>query len=160
MREPSSPGPRTPTPDRRRPRRRATAGGRAGAVRLPPLAAGTVVRQRLHQRLDDAVDRPVTLVAAPPGAGKTMLLSAWLDARAHPGPVAAAWVAFDRSCDSLGDVWARFVAAFGGAALRGAAPATVERMAERVAAAVEAAPGRAPFVLVVDDLQDAEGAAA
>lgn len=115
---------------------------------------------RLHQRLDTAVDRPVTLVAAPPGAGKTMLLSAWLDARAHPGPGAAAWVAFDRSCATLGDVWARFVAAFGGGALRGAAPASAERMAERVAAAVEARPGRAPFVLVVDDLQDAEGAAA
>ncbi|WP_027008080.1 LuxR C-terminal-related transcriptional regulator [Conexibacter woesei] len=110
--------------------------------------------------MDDAVDRPVTLVAAPPGAGKTMLLSAWLDARAHPGPAAAAWVAFDRSCADLGDVWARFVAAFGGGALRGAAPATPERLAERVAAAVEARPGRAPFVLVVDDLQDAEGAAA
>jgi LuxR family maltose regulon positive regulatory protein len=121
---------------------------------------GAIVRPRLHQRLDDAVDRPVTLVAAPPGAGKTMLLSAWLDTRAHPGTAAAAWIALDRSCRELGDVWARFVAAFGPGALRGAAPASAERFAERVAGAVEAAAGRdAPFVLVVDDVQDAEGAA-
>ncbi|WP_272472594.1 LuxR C-terminal-related transcriptional regulator [Baekduia alba] len=116
-----------------------------------------MVRARLHQRLDQAVDRPVTLVAAPPGAGKTMLLAAWLDAREHSGSAAAAWVSLDRDAVALPGLWARLVAALGPGTLRGAAPATPERVAERLLSAAEAKPGRAPLVVVLDDLQDADG---
>src|SRR3954453_3143367 len=110
MRQPADPGSRTPTAPRepKRSRRRATP--RPGS-RLPRPPAGTVVRARLHQRLDVAVDRPVTLVAAPPGAGKTMLLAAWLDARAHAGQAAAAWVGLDRDAAALPGLWALLVEA-------------------------------------------------
>ncbi|HEY6758036.1 MAG TPA: LuxR C-terminal-related transcriptional regulator [Baekduia sp.] len=159
MREPSSPGSRAPTAPREpvtRSRRRATP--RLGD-RLPRPPAGTLVRARLHQRLDDAVARPVTLVAAPPGAGKTMLLAAWLSARARAGSGAAAWVALDGEAAALPALWARLVEGLGPATLRGAAPATPERVAERLLHVAETRPGRGPLVLVLDDLQDAGGPA-
>ena len=48
---------------------------------IPP---GTVPRPRLVARLSLAIHRPLTLVSAPAGFGKTMLLDAW--AARYPGP--------------------------------------------------------------------------
>jgi len=49
----------------------------------PPLApAYAVDRAALRRRLDDALVRPVTLIVAPAGAGKSVLLAQW--ARTHP----------------------------------------------------------------------------
>jgi LuxR family transcriptional regulator, maltose regulon positive regulatory protein len=38
--------------------------------------------------LDAGVQGPVTLIAAPPGAGKSALVSSWVAERTPPGPVA------------------------------------------------------------------------
>jgi LuxR family transcriptional regulator, maltose regulon positive regulatory protein len=43
----------------------------------PTSPLGIVRRERLHSALDAAIDRPLTVVAAPAGWGKTILLSAW-----------------------------------------------------------------------------------
>jgi LuxR family maltose regulon positive regulatory protein len=43
------------------------------------VARGLVDRQDLLQRLDRAVTKRVTVISAPPGAGKTSLLRAWAD---------------------------------------------------------------------------------
>jgi LuxR family maltose regulon positive regulatory protein len=46
-----------------------------------PSGAGLIARPRLFERLDQAGGRGVVWVCAPPGAGKTSLLSTWLQAR-------------------------------------------------------------------------------
>ena len=45
----------------------------------PTLFSEYVARPRLIQRLDAATTRPVTLVVAPTGYGKTTLLAAWCE---------------------------------------------------------------------------------
>ena len=69
----------------------------------PPLAPpALVLRARLHQRLDEAVLGPLTLVAAGPGAGKTVLLSSW----AAGSDMATAWVSLDARDDDPARLWA------------------------------------------------------
>ncbi len=46
-----------------------------------PRLYDTVPRERLFACLDDNQRLPVTLVAAPPGAGKTTLVASWLESR-------------------------------------------------------------------------------
>ena len=50
-----------------------------------PRAARTVARTRLYKRLDQAKNRPVTWLTGPPGAGKTTLVSSYLNARRLKG---------------------------------------------------------------------------
>ena len=52
-----------------------------------------VVRRRLHELLDEGAQRVLTLISAPPGAGKTVLLASWIAAGGPPGPVA--WLSLD-----------------------------------------------------------------
>src|SRR5260370_4710665 len=60
-----------------------------------PMTSGTLIsRPRFHSLLDESLKYPLTLVSAPAGFGKTMLLSCWapsLEAR-HP---LVAWVSLD-----------------------------------------------------------------
>src|SRR5690349_17301030 len=58
-------------------------------VPAPPPKA--VPRPRLIERLDAGLRRPLTLISAPAGFGKTTLISAWTAER--PGPVA--WLSLD-----------------------------------------------------------------
>jgi LuxR family maltose regulon positive regulatory protein len=46
-----------------------------------PRQFDTIPRERLFERLDGQQALPVTLVAAPPGAGKTTLVASWLESR-------------------------------------------------------------------------------
>jgi LuxR family transcriptional regulator, maltose regulon positive regulatory protein len=69
---------------------------------LPPLF---VSRPRLLTALDEADEAALTLVAAGPGAGKTVLLSDW--ARRRPGPVA--WLALTREDDDPRRFWRLFL---------------------------------------------------
>lgn len=50
-----------------------------------PRLHEAVARERLFARLDEAASLPVTLVAAPPGAGKTTLVASYLENRQLPG---------------------------------------------------------------------------
>ena len=50
-----------------------------------PRLFDTIARERLFARLDDHQRSPVTLVAAPPGAGKTTLVASWLESRKRGG---------------------------------------------------------------------------
>jgi LuxR family maltose regulon positive regulatory protein len=52
------------------------------AYQLPPEPAGLVRRTRLERLLDEGVRGPLTLVSAPAGTGKTVLVSSWA-ARGH-----------------------------------------------------------------------------
>jgi LuxR family maltose regulon positive regulatory protein len=58
------------------------------APRVPPHVIG---RSRLRELLNEGADRPLTLLSAPAGWGKTVLLAEWaLTSEGAPGPVA--WV--------------------------------------------------------------------
>lgn len=79
----------------------------ATKITIPPVRTGLVARPRLTIRLEDALDHRVTLLASPPGYGKTTLLSAWLAARGHP----AAWLALDEHDNDPVRFWSYLCAA-------------------------------------------------
>jgi LuxR family maltose regulon positive regulatory protein len=60
---------------------------------LPPEQPGIIVRDRLLAALDAGIRRPLTLISAPPGAGKTALLGSWIASGRAPGSVA--WLSLD-----------------------------------------------------------------
>ena len=63
----------------------------------PPVPADHVPRTELLKRLDKHLDRPMVLVSAPAGYGKSTLASFWLEQCKKPG----AWLSLDESDDSL-----------------------------------------------------------
>lgn len=65
----------------------------ATKLRVPPPRSNNVSRPQLIARLNEGLARPVTLLSAPPGFGKTTLLSLWLDQLAAPTQVA--WITLD-----------------------------------------------------------------
>ena len=68
-----------------------------------------VTRQRLLGLLDDGVRGPLTLLAAPPGYGKTILLTSWATGAGPPGPVA--WVRAGQGDQHPPRFWAQVLAA-------------------------------------------------
>ena len=66
-----------------------------------------VHRPRLNDQLNCSSDRPLTLVTAPAGYGKSILVSAWLSICERP----SAWLSLDETVDDLGAFLAHFVAA-------------------------------------------------
>ncbi len=81
----------------------------ASKLTVAPSAGGTVSRPRLFERLDAGTAGPVTLVSAPAGWGKTLLLSSWSHARDEsPG-----WLSVEPG-DTEGRLWAYLRAAVRG----------------------------------------------
>ncbi|HYF94528.1 MAG TPA: LuxR C-terminal-related transcriptional regulator [Symbiobacteriaceae bacterium] len=74
---------------------------------LPPLRPGLVPRPRLTRRLADGLQRPITLISAPAGFGKTTLLSEWRAAAEVP----VAWLALDQHDNDPVRFWTYVVAA-------------------------------------------------
>ena len=74
-------------------------------LRVPPVRANLVARPKLIVRLDQAlaIDPSVLLLTAPPGYGKTTLLSAWLqpllpDSESTAGSrLKVAWLSLDEA---------------------------------------------------------------
>ena len=62
-------------------------------IYLPKVRCGLVPRPRLEERLNRGAELKLTLVSAPAGFGKTMLLAEWLDFSRH----LTAWVSLDQS---------------------------------------------------------------
>src|SRR5436309_15659063 len=58
---------------------------------IPPLRPNVVIRPRLIERLNEGLQRKLTLIAAPAGFGKTTLLSAWVAGCGR----AVAWLSLD-----------------------------------------------------------------
>jgi LuxR family maltose regulon positive regulatory protein len=77
-----------------------------GSHRAPVWSHKICRRPRLEHRLDDAIEHTLTLVCAPPGSGKTALVSDWISER--PALVTA-WVTVDHR-NSDGDQLIRDVA--------------------------------------------------
>ena len=122
-----------------------------------------VPRPRLLDLLEAGTQRPLTLLAAPPGAGKTVLLASWVASGGAPGPVA--WVTVDPADDDPARLWAHVLAALRetGAVPADGPPAGLDpppkEAVERFLALLinrldELA---TPVVLVLDDLHEAAG---
>ncbi len=95
-------------------RRRTTAGTRSTVLRskieAPKPGPDRVRRPRLVARLDAASGLPLTVVSAPPGFGKTTLLSQWV---AQRPPGATAWVSLDEDDNDPVRLWSHVCAALG-----------------------------------------------
>lgn len=63
----------------------------------PAIVGNHVDRGHLLERLQQRIQRPLTLIAAPAGYGKSMLASYWLEASSCP----SAWVSLDRDDNDL-----------------------------------------------------------
>jgi LuxR family maltose regulon positive regulatory protein len=116
-----------------------------------------VSRPRLLHSLDAGVQGPLTLLAAPAGAGKTALLSSWIAAGQAPGPVA--WLSLDGDDADRRRFWRAVLAtlshATGDARMRALAVSPREPMDMDLVlpALVDALDARDnPVVLVLDDL--------
>ena len=72
----------------------------------PPLTEDYVPRRLLHTRLEQITQRPLTLVSAPAGYGKSTLLSAWLEHIDCCG----AWLTLDEYDNDLGSFEAYLLA--------------------------------------------------
>src|SRR5689334_2439031 len=75
----------------------------AAALAVPPAPAGAVRRPRLEARLDDGVQGPLTLVSAPAGTGKTVLVSSW--AAALEPRWTAVWLSLHDAAVAPGTFW-------------------------------------------------------
>ena len=137
----------------RRPARIEAVAHRSGRVD-PMLGPGRLVdRPRLVARLQEAAEGPLTILAAPAGYGKSVVLAQWEAQR--PGPVAHVAL---RPTDGAAGIAARLVAALGelgapvdpaGAATVGDGPHLGEACVTAMAEGIEAVDGG---VLVVDGL--------
>src|ERR1700745_3077211 len=68
-------------------------------------ARAVVPRPRLYALLDAGAERALTLVSAPAGSGKTVLVRAWVRERAVPGAGPVAWAAVDSEEWDATDFW-------------------------------------------------------
>ncbi|MBB5788976.1 LuxR C-terminal-related transcriptional regulator [Jiangella mangrovi] len=98
-------------------------------LRVPRMPASVVPRTRLLRDLEaaEAEGRALTLVSAPAGAGKTMLLAQWWR-RLRPAGIPAAWLALDDHDDDPFVLWSGLLRACG-RAVRGIDPAAEVRLA-------------------------------
>jgi len=128
--------------DGRSPRRRADA-----RLTVPAALRGLVARERLFRMVDAGTTVPLTLVCAPAGSGKTVLVSSWAASRPGGPP---AWVSLDE--DDLGDgsIWPLAAEAL---ARHGVGPVAVPHDGGRaflVALGGALCPLEEPVVLVLD----------
>lgn len=78
-------------------------------LHLPSPGENFVPRPRLLHRLDQIARYRLALVAAPPGFGKTTLLSEWIESNALPYHVA--WVSLDEDDNDPSRFWSYVIAA-------------------------------------------------
>ena len=124
---------------------------------FPPELPTIIVRRRLLDALDAATQRPLTLISAPPGAGKTALLGSWIGAGNPPGAVA--WLSLDGADADRRRFWRAVLEALHRAGAGDAVAALAAHPQGRVdrltAALVTALDGRdEPVVLVLDDFHE------
>ena len=74
---------------------------RTTKVSPPQQQQKEVLRPRLLAMLDQAIERPVTLICAGPGSGKTVLVNQWARARSH----GVVWVSLDPEDDREARFW-------------------------------------------------------
>ncbi|HLF29010.1 MAG TPA: LuxR C-terminal-related transcriptional regulator [Anaerolineae bacterium] len=134
---------------------------------IPPLNAQRVARPRLMQRLDESLNRRLTLVSAPAGFGKTILLGEWAQRASQSGngsrPVEVAWVSLDEGDNDPTRFWGYVLTALGRlltlsdslgntlTLLETSPPSAVEPVLTAFINTLAACPSPTDFVLVLDD---------
>ncbi len=73
----------------------------------PRVTADIVARDRLLTLMDSSLECPLTMVSAPAGYGKSMLVSQWLQRQKHP----AVWLSLDQADSELQQFLAYLIAA-------------------------------------------------
>ncbi len=84
----------------------------------PRVEAGAISRVDLIERLDSALDHPLTLVSAPAGFGKTWLMADWLETNAE---LPQCWVAIDAYDNDPMRLWRHVIEAVARSAVPAAA---------------------------------------
>jgi LuxR family maltose regulon positive regulatory protein len=74
---------------------------------VPVARTNRVPRPTLIAQLEAAIRCPLTLISAPAGFGKTMLLYEWIRQRQHP----VAWLSLDAGDNILSQIWRYVIAA-------------------------------------------------
>jgi LuxR family maltose regulon positive regulatory protein len=75
----------------------------------PRLRTSLVARESLAERLEEGLERKLTLLSAPAGFGKTTLAAAWIARRREKGAPPAAWLSLDSGDNDPVRFW-RYVA--------------------------------------------------
>jgi LuxR family maltose regulon positive regulatory protein len=99
---------------------------------VPRLRRGLVARPRLLERMEDGADARLTLVSAPAGFGKTIVLTTWL----HQGSAVGrsiAWLSLDAADNEPTSFWTYVVTALQ-AAVPGVGTSALELLASTPAA--------------------------
>ena len=121
----------------------------------PPLPVDLVARPRLTEWLEQRRGRPLTLVSAPAGYGKSTLISCWLESVDRP----AAWLSLDEYDNELGGFLLYFLAAIQ-TIFPNAVPETQDLLMATHLPPISAIANNlineldqiaAPFILVLDD---------
>ncbi|HJQ47499.1 MAG TPA: LuxR C-terminal-related transcriptional regulator [Amycolatopsis sp.] len=127
-------------------------------VAVPHVPAGFVRREPLLHRLEDAIAAPVTMVCAPAGYGKTLLLADWFTATSTPDK---AWLSLDATDNTPARFWAATLRALREhrilpphSPLRTVIPDPddIAGFLAELTDGLEALPG--PFCLVLDDFHE------
>jgi len=79
----------------------------ASKIQIPAIPAGILRRARLLQRLDQGLSHGLTLVTAPAGFGKTVLVSEWVQGLDAP----VAWLSLEKADNELNRFWGYLLAA-------------------------------------------------
>ena len=121
----------------------------------PPVSADFVRRQRLHEQLDQGVELPLTLVSAPAGYGKSILVGAWAETTGRP----CAWLSLDEADGEIAEFLMYLVAAVRTvepeacpeteALLNAPSLPPMKELVQRLVHDLEAI--ETPFILVLDD---------
>ncbi|HWI01867.1 MAG TPA: LuxR C-terminal-related transcriptional regulator [Propionibacteriaceae bacterium] len=125
---------------------------RAVKVTPPQLPLRVVTRPRLLEMLDRSIERPVTLISAGPGSGKTVLVNEWARARTHR----LVWVSLDPEDDRAERFWTLVQFALQHNGLVASVPGAdtgrsmVERAIDELADAASSEDGA--LVVVLDDV--------
>jgi LuxR family maltose regulon positive regulatory protein len=77
----------------------------------PPPAPDLVPRPRLFKLLEDGLSQPLTLISAPPGFGKTMLVASWLHMRLGQDGFRTCWISLEESDNDTSLFWRYFITA-------------------------------------------------
>ncbi|SDJ42026.1 LuxR family transcriptional regulator, maltose regulon positive regulatory protein [Frankineae bacterium MT45] len=125
----------------------------ASKVAPTALPARLIPRPRLISMLNAGVEGPLTLVAAGPGSGKTVLLGDWVNSQQQP----VAWVSLDSPDNDPERFWALVGLALqrsgilAGADGMNALPHDQADTGQFMSALLDAIPGPSPHILVLDD---------
>lgn len=107
----------------------------------PRPASTSIRRDRLHARLDQGVDRRLTLVSAPAGFGKTTLIADWLH-----GQDAFAWLSLDEDDNDPRRFFLHLLAALQ------KLDASIGRSVQAMVHALPEQPIKATFTSLINDL--------